>query len=182
MIYLEIRRIRHSYDEKLGILYFSITDVMAVLTESTDARNYWKVLKNRLKTKHNQLVMDCNQLKMKAQDGKYYMVDVADAGTLVKIIQTIAPYNTSTFRSAFDHIEIQNAKNQQKKDNLKDEQDHEVGKISNWSDLKNSELSTSVEMSLDIVQNKKEILVIVPLPAYDPNKLLKNYSGMISKE
>lgn len=167
----EIEKIRHSHDPKLGVLFFSITDVMALLTESTDARNYWKVLKNRLKTKHNELVMDCNQLKMKAQDGKYYMVDVADADTLVKIIQIIAPYNAPAFRSAFDHIEIKNAKNGHQKNEVGFTQNTKDEKISNGSDLKNSKLSTSVEMPVDIYENKNEIVLIVPLPAYDPEKL-----------
>lgn len=52
---------------------------MAVLTESTNPTNYWKVLKNRLKKEGNQSVTNCNQLKLRAADGKYYKTDVATA-------------------------------------------------------------------------------------------------------
>src|SRR5689334_19909104 len=95
----EDKRIRRQWDDERERWYFSVADVMAVLTESVDARNYLKALKNRLNKGHYQLVTDCNQLKMKASDGKSYMVDVADADTLIKIIQIVAPFNVQVFRS-----------------------------------------------------------------------------------
>jgi len=58
--------------------YFSIVDVVGVLTESKTPNNYWKVLKNRLKKEGSELVTNCNQLKMQSSDGKYYNTDVAD--------------------------------------------------------------------------------------------------------
>ena len=64
-------------------------DVVAVLTESENPRNYWKVLKNRLKKEGNQSVTNCNQLKLKAADGKFYKTDVADQEQLFRLIQSV---------------------------------------------------------------------------------------------
>ena len=77
--------IRTAWDEEKEEWYFSIVDVIGVLTEQPDvdgARNYWKVLKNRLKKEGSQLVTNCNQLRMKSQDGKQRLTDVADTAQL----------------------------------------------------------------------------------------------------
>jgi hypothetical protein len=77
----ESKRIRAVWDEELEKWYFSIVDVIAVLTDSVDyqhARNYWKVLKSRLINEGNETVTTCNRLKMQAADGKMRMTDVAD--------------------------------------------------------------------------------------------------------
>lgn len=88
----EWKKIRKVYDEDKEKWYFSVIDIVWVLTEQDDyqlSRNYWKVLKNRLKKEWNQSVTNCNQLKMLASDGKYYNTDVADVETLLRIIQTV---------------------------------------------------------------------------------------------
>ena len=66
------------WDDEQEKYFFSVVDVIAVLTESTDARTYWKVLKNRLVKEGNETVTNCNQLKLPAADGKSYKTDVAD--------------------------------------------------------------------------------------------------------
>ena len=71
------RKVRSVWDETAEEWYFSVVDVVAVLTESDNPRNYWKVLKNRLKKEGNESVTNCNQLKLKAADGKSYKTDVA---------------------------------------------------------------------------------------------------------
>ena len=63
------RNIRTQWDETNEKWYFSIVDVVAVLTDTENANNYWKVLKNRLKKEGSQLVTNCNQLKMRSSDG-----------------------------------------------------------------------------------------------------------------
>ncbi len=72
------RRIRTHWNEDQEKWYFSIVDVVGVLTESENPNNYWKVLKNRLKKEGSELVTNCNQLKMESSDGKFYKTDVAD--------------------------------------------------------------------------------------------------------
>lgn len=69
------RQIRTAWDENEEKWFFSIVDVVAVLTDSSDARNYWKVLKNRLKKEGNESVTKCNQLKLLSPDGKRYLTD-----------------------------------------------------------------------------------------------------------
>ena len=88
----EERSIRTAWVEDEEEWYFSIVDVVGVLTEQSDidgARNYWKVLKNRLKEEGSQLVTNCNQLKMTAQDGKKRLTDVANTEQLLRIVQSI---------------------------------------------------------------------------------------------
>ena len=85
-------KIRRIYDEKSEKWYFSIIDIIQVLIQQNDyqvARNYWKVLKNRLKHEGSETVTKCNQLKMIAEDGKMRLTDVADAETLLRLIQSV---------------------------------------------------------------------------------------------
>lgn len=85
-------KIRRHYDEQTETWYFSIVDILQVLIQQTDyqaARNYWKVLKNRLKKEGSESVTNCNRLKMEASDGKKYLTDVADPETLLRLIQSV---------------------------------------------------------------------------------------------
>ena len=86
----ENQPIRTAWIEEDEEWYFSIVDVVGALTEQSDfdsARNYWKVLKSRLREEGNQLVTNCNQLKMRSpKDGKKYNTDVANAEQLLRII------------------------------------------------------------------------------------------------
>jgi hypothetical protein len=85
-------KIRRIYDEKAVEWFFSVVDILQVLLQQPDyqaARNYWKVLKNRLRKEGSESVTKCNRLKLSAADGKSYLTDVADAETLLRIIQTV---------------------------------------------------------------------------------------------
>ncbi|MCL5407442.1 MAG: hypothetical protein M1429_03030 [Patescibacteria group bacterium] len=85
-------KIRRHYDEKAEMWYFSVIDIIAVLIEQTDfkkAKSYWTTLKNRLKQEGSQLVTKCDQLKMQSADGKFYMTDVANVETILRLIQTV---------------------------------------------------------------------------------------------
>ncbi|MBX3178326.1 MAG: hypothetical protein KF886_13280 [Candidatus Hydrogenedentes bacterium] len=85
-------KIRRVYDEATETWYFSVVDIIAALIQQPDyqaARNYWKVLKNRLKKEGSQSVTDCNRLKLPAADGKLYMTDVANPETLLRLIQSV---------------------------------------------------------------------------------------------
>ncbi len=92
------KRIRTQWDDHQEKWYFSIVDVVAILTESENANNYWKVLKNRLKKEGSQLVTNCNQLKMESSDGKFYKTDVADTEQLFRLIQTIPSPKAEPFK------------------------------------------------------------------------------------
>ena len=85
-------KIRRHFDEETETWYFSVVDIIQVLIQQRDyqaARNYWKVLKNRLIKEGSQSVTNCNRLKMEAADGKKYLTDVASAETLLRLIQSI---------------------------------------------------------------------------------------------
>lgn len=83
------RKIRSLWDEEQEKWYFSIIDVVAVLTESIDANAYWRKLKQRLKEEGNETVTNCHGLKMPAPDGKLRLTDVADTEQLFRLIQSI---------------------------------------------------------------------------------------------
>ena len=88
----EIHKIRRHYDENKETWYFSVIDIVAALIEQTDfqlARNYWKVLKNRLKKEGSQVVTNCNRLKLTAEDGRQRETDVADVETILRLIQSV---------------------------------------------------------------------------------------------
>lgn len=93
--------IRQLFDETSQKWYFSIVDIIAIVADTKDPRNYWKVLKNRLKKGQNKLVTECNQLKMKASDGKFYLTDAGTIGTILNIIEIIAPENLDKFEDYF---------------------------------------------------------------------------------
>lgn len=94
----EQKKVRSLWDEALEKWFFSIVDVVGVLTDSPNPNNYWKVLKNRLKKEGSQLVTDCNQLKMQSADGKYYKTDVADTEQLFRLIQSIPSPKAEPFK------------------------------------------------------------------------------------
>ena len=94
----ENRRIRTAWDEEKEEWYFSIVDVVAVLTDSVDPNAYWRKLKQRLKDEGNETVTNCHGLKMTAADGKKRMTDVADTEQLLRIIQSIPSPKAEPFK------------------------------------------------------------------------------------
>lgn len=88
----EQHQIRRVYDEPTETWWFSVVDILQVLIQQPDhqaARNYWKVLKNRLAKEGSQVVTSCNRLKLAASDGKHYLTDVATAETLLRLVQSV---------------------------------------------------------------------------------------------
>ena len=103
----EDRKIRTVWDDKEEKWYYSIVDVVGVLTDQPDiehARNYWKVLKHRLKKEGNESVTNCNQLKLRASDGKSYKTDVADTEQLFRIIQSIPSPKAEPIKLWIAHV------------------------------------------------------------------------------
>ena len=97
----ENKRIRTAWDEEKEEWYFSIVDVVAVLTDQPDQRHaakYWSVLKTRLKKEGSELTTNCSQLKMRSADGKRYNTDVADTEQLLRIIQSIPSPKAEPFK------------------------------------------------------------------------------------
>ena len=94
----ENEEIRSAWDEEKEEWYFSIVDVVGVLTESENPQVYWRVLKKRLKEEGNETVTNCNGLKMKAADGKMRLTDVADMQGIFRIIQSIPSPKAEPFK------------------------------------------------------------------------------------
>lgn len=94
----EERKVRTVWDDEKEEWYFSVVDVVAILTDSADPRTYWKVLKSRLKKEGNETVTNCNRLKMRAADGKMRMTDVVDTQNLFRLIQSIPSPKAEPFK------------------------------------------------------------------------------------
>ena len=85
----EERPVRRAWNENEEKWYFSVVDIIGILSESADPRNYWKVLKNRLNKEKSEVVTKCNHLKMRSSDGKFYLTDVADVETIFRLVQSV---------------------------------------------------------------------------------------------
>ncbi|MDO5849739.1 MAG: Bro-N domain-containing protein [Methanobacteriaceae archaeon] len=92
------KEIRAVWDSDIQDYYFSIVDVIGVLTESSNPRKYWSVLKARLKSENCQVATNCSQLKLPAKDGKMRLTDVANTKQLLRIIQSVPSPNAEPFK------------------------------------------------------------------------------------
>ena len=101
---IEERKVRTVWDDEKEKWYFSIVDVVSVLTDSVDATAYWRKLKQRLKEEGNETVTNCHGLKMKAADGKMRLTDVADTEQLLRIIQSIPSPKAEPFKQWMAHV------------------------------------------------------------------------------
>ena len=94
----ETKKVRTSWNDSEEQWYFSIVDVIEVLTDSPNARKYWSVLKTRLKKEGSQLTTTCSQLKMQSADGKFYKTDVATTEQLFRLIQSVPSPKAEPFK------------------------------------------------------------------------------------
>jgi hypothetical protein len=97
----ENKKVRSQYDADKEVWYFSIVDIVGILTEQPTvdrARNYWKVLKSRLKKEGNESVTNCNQLKLQSDDGKFYKTDVGNVEDIFRLIQSISSPKAEPFK------------------------------------------------------------------------------------
>jgi hypothetical protein len=97
----ENRKVRSQYDAEKEIWYFSIVDIIGILTDQPTverARNYWKVLKNRLLREGNETVTNCNRLKLEAEDGKLRLTDVGNVEDIFRLIQSIPSPKAEPFK------------------------------------------------------------------------------------
>lgn len=106
----ETKQVRSVWDQEREAWYFSIVDVVGVLTDSADATAYWRKLKQRLKADGNETVTNCHGLKMQAADGKMRLTDVADTEQLLRLVQSIPspkaePFKQWLARVGYERIE-----------------------------------------------------------------------------
>ena len=94
----EEKKVRTVWDDEQEKWYFSIVDVVSILTESTDGRKYWNKLKQRLKEEGNETVTNCHQLKMLSADGKMRFTDVATTEQMFRLIQSIPSPKAEPFK------------------------------------------------------------------------------------
>ena len=94
----EERKVRAIWDNEQEEWYFSIVDVISILTDSPNPRKYWSVLKTRLKREGSELTTNCSQLKMQAADGKKYLTDVANTEQLFRLIQSVTSPKAEPFK------------------------------------------------------------------------------------
>lgn len=92
------KKVRRIWNSEKELWYFSVIDVIEVLTESVNPRKYWSVLKTRLKQEGSQLATNCSQLKMVSSDNKSYLTDVVDTETLLRLVQSIPSPNVEPFK------------------------------------------------------------------------------------
>jgi hypothetical protein len=94
----ESQKIRSHWDGEKGKWYFSIVDIVGVLTDSPNPRKYWSVLKTRLKQEGSELTTNCSQLKIQSADGKFFLTDVADTEQLLRLIQSVPSPKAEPFK------------------------------------------------------------------------------------
>ena len=95
----ESKSVRTQWSDENQKWYFSIIDVIAILTTSPNPRKYWSVLKTRLKAEGSQLATNCSQLKMLSSDGKFYLTDVADTEQILRLVQSIPSKKAEPFKA-----------------------------------------------------------------------------------
>ncbi len=98
IVIFENKQIRRHWDENKELWYFSVIDIISVLTGSTIPKRYWSDLKNKLKAEGSQLYEKIVQLKFMASDGKFYLSDAADTEVMLRLIQSIPSPNAEPFK------------------------------------------------------------------------------------
>ena len=147
----EERKVRTVWDDQTEEWYFSVVDVVAVLTDNDyqAARNYWKVLKNRLKKEGNETVTNCNQLKMQSNDGKMRLTDVATTEQLFRLIQSIPSPKAEPFKQWMAQVA---------KERLDEMQDPELAIHRSLKDYKRLEYSDAwINQRLKSIEIRKEL-------------------------
>ncbi len=100
----EGKQVRYVWDNEQEKYFFSIVDIIQVLTDSDSPRKYWSVLKTRLKQEGSELATNCSQLKLQASDGKKYLTDVADTEQVLRLIQSVPSKKAEPFKLWLAHL------------------------------------------------------------------------------
>ena len=178
----EEKKVRAIWDDEAEKWYFSIVDVIAVLTESPNPRNYWKVLKHRLIKEGNESVTNCNQLKMQSSDGKRYKTDVADTEQLLRLIQSIPSPKAEPFKQWMAQVAAQRL-DQMQDPELSIEQAMMDYKCLGYSDAWINQRLKSIEIRKDLTDEwKKRGLQEGVQFANLTDIIYSTWSGMTAKE
>ena len=178
----EEKKVRAIWDDVEEKWYFSIVDVVAVLTESPNPRNYWKVLKHRLIKEGNESVTNCNQLKLQSSDGKKYKTDVADTEQLFRLIQSIPSPKAEPFKLWMAQVAAQRL-DQMQDPELSIEQAMMDYKRLGYSDAWINQRLKSIEIRKDLTDEwKKRGLQEGVQFATLTDIIYSTWSGMTAKE
>ena len=178
----EEKKVRAIWDDEAEKWYFSIVDVIAVLTESPNPHNYWKVLKHRLIKEGNESVTNCNQLKMQSSDGKRYKTDVADTEQLLRLIQSIPSPKAEPFKQWMAQVAAQRL-DQMQDPELSIEQAMMDYKRLGYSDAWINQRLKSIEIRKDLTDEwKKRGLQEGVQFATLTDIIYSTWSGMTAKE
>ena len=151
----EDKKVRTIWDAEKEKWFISIVDVIAILTDSPNARKYWSVLKTRLKVEGSQLTTNCSQLKMQSADGKFYLTDVADTEQLFRLIQSIPSPKAEPFKLWLAQIAAEQLDEMQDPELTIDralEQYLELGYSENWI----NQLLKSIEIRKELTDEWKK--------------------------
>ncbi len=178
----EEKKVRTIWDDVQEKWYFSVVDVVAILTDSATPRNYWKVLKNRLKKEGNESVTNCNQLKLLSSDGKRYLTDVADQEQLFRIIQSIPSPKAEPFKQWMAMVAAQRL-DQMQDPELSIEQAILDYKRLGYSDAWINQRIKSIEVRKELTDEWQRTGVNVGLEYASLTDIItKEWSGMTTKQ
>ena len=178
----EEKKVRALWDDEAEKWYFSVIDVVAVLTDSPNPQTYWRVLKKRLRDEGNETVTNCNALKMLAPDGKMRMTDVADTEQLLRLIQSIPSPKAEPFKQWMAQVAAQRL-DQMQDPELSIEQAMMDYKRLGYSDAWINQRLKSIEIRKDLTDEwKKRGLQEGVQFATLTDIIYSTWSGMTAKE
>ena len=179
----ESKKIRAVWDGEKEKWYFSIVDVVAVLTDNDyqGARNYWKVLKNRLTKEGNKSVTNCNQLKLTSSDGKKYKTDVADTEQLFRLIQSIPSPKAEPFKVWMSQVASDRIDQLQDPEKSIDQAMRDYKRLG-YSDKWINQRLKSIEIRKDLTQEWERGGVTGQQYATLTDIITKTWSGFTTKE
>ena len=178
----EERKVRAIWDDEQEEWYFSIVDVISILTDSPNPRKYWSVLKTRMKREGSELTTNCSQLKMQAADGKKYLTDVANTEQLFRLIQSVPSPKAEPFKLWIAQVAKERL-DQMQDPELSIEQAMADYKRLGYSDNWINQRLKSIEIRKDLTDEwKKRGLEEGPHFATLTDIIYKSWSDMTSKE
>ena len=178
----EERKVRAIWDDEQEEWYFSIVDVISILTDSPNPRKYWSVLKTRLKREGSELTTNCSQLKMQAADGKKYLTDVANTEQLFRLIQSVPSPKAEPFKLWIAQVAKERL-DQMQDPELSIEQAMADYKRLGYSDNWINQLLKSIEIRKDLTDEWKKRGLEEGLHfATLTDIIYKSWSDMTSKE